>query len=296
MNSRRTSNPNMITPPLVKDQMLPTGHWYHYGLFFKVSEVEWIQGMVDSTLLPRDFGHTEHLWNNIPPYYRWTDENQLVGGGQLQQFLSVFGFELDTGPGVHRVVAARLRHGLVTDPLAAETRAELRLRVRAGHRGHPLPLAVLRARALLRDPGHERVPGGRDPEDVEVPRHVTGGSNLMLLPDDSDFYQSTGNWGGPHPTVDTPGTPVCYTNVTLTKALGVTPPEGVGRGVMSVTTPKADVGSDLEITCGCRLLHPADAYQEVTPLKGGIPVRRGCPTGSRCGSSPPSRRSPCNSR
>ena len=86
----------MITPPLVDDGLLPTGRWYHYGLFFKISEVEWIQGMVDSTLLPRDFGHTEHLWDNVPPYYRWTDENSLVGDGFLKQFLSVFGFELDT--------------------------------------------------------------------------------------------------------------------------------------------------------------------------------------------------------
>ena len=30
----------------------------------------------------------------------------------------------------------------------------------------------------------------------------------MLLPNDSDFYTGTGNWGGAHPTVDGPGTPV----------------------------------------------------------------------------------------
>ena len=40
----------------------------------------------------------------------------------------------------------------------------------------------------------------------------------MLLPDDSDFYQGTGNWGGAHPDFDGPGTPLAYDKVLLAKS------------------------------------------------------------------------------
>jgi hypothetical protein len=270
------THPNMTQPPIVEDRLLPPGRWYHYGLFFKVSEVEWIQGMVDSTLLPRDFGHDQHLWNSLPPYYRWTDENSLVGAGFLRQFLNVFAFELDTT----REYIESWQH--VYDADWSPIRLLRKLGQNFGYE-YEQGIGDIRYRSLFSEIGSlYETRGTQECLEGVIQRmskyhcNVIGGTNLMLLPNDSDFYTGTGNWGGSHPTIDGPGLPVNYINVTVAKATGITPPEGVGRGVMSVTTPKVNVGDDLAISCGANYIHPeGQPWTEVTPLEGGIPVEEG---------------------
>ena len=273
-------HPTMIAPPIVEDSMLPPGRWYHYGLFFKISPVEWIQGMVDSALLPRNFHHAEHLWDNIPPYYRWTDENQLIGKGHLQQFLSVFGFELDTC----REFVESWQH--VYDADFSPIRLLRKLGQNFGLE-YEQGVGDIRFRSLFSELGRfYEIRGTQTCLEGVIRRMskyhttVTAGSNLMLLPDDSDFYQGIGNWGGAHPDFDAPGSPVAYTNVTVTKSTQA-PPDGGGRGSLMVTTPKAMVGSDLAIACGANYVYepwPGTTdwhYREVLPVNGGIPVNDG---------------------
>ena len=74
---------------------LTSGRYYYYSLFFRIN-FQWIRSMTAATLLPRDHRHGEHLWDTLPPYYRWIDDQQRDGDGDLKRFLRVFGFELDT--------------------------------------------------------------------------------------------------------------------------------------------------------------------------------------------------------
>jgi hypothetical protein len=272
------THPNMITPPIVTDVGLPTGRWYHYGLFFKVSQVEWIQGMLDSTLLPRDFGHDQHLWNNIPPYYRWTDENQLVGQGDLQRFLNVFGFELDTA----REYVEQWQHVYDVDW------SPIRLLRKLGDNfGYPYEQGVgdIRYRSLFAELGHlyeirgtqvclERVVSRMSKYGCEV----TSGGNSMILPDDSDFYTSTGNWGVVLDTTDAPGSGyLAKEAVTLaTNTLAVQPPPpGIGRRSMRITSTKATATTDIGIACGNSYVPTGSTWKTVTPVTGGIPVETG---------------------
>lgn len=271
------THPNMITPPIVEDRMLPPGYWYHYGLFFKVSPVEWIQGMVDSTLLPRDFHHDEILWNLIPPYYRWTDENSLVGAGFLRQFLNVFAFELDTA----REYVESWQH--VYDADWSPIRLLRKLGQNFGYE-YEQGIGDIRYRSLFSEIGRfYAIRGTRACLEGVIERmskyhcSVTGGSNLMLLPNDSDFYTATGNWGVVLDSTDAPGSGYLgKAAVTMvTAALSeMAPPSGIGRRVMKITTPKANATADIGIACGNSYVPTADVgvFKEVTPIEGGIPV------------------------
>lgn len=273
------THPNMIEPPVVTDVGLPTGRWYHYGLFFKVSEVDWIQGMLDSTLLPRDFHHDQHLWDNIPPYYRWTDENSLVGDGYLQQFLNVFGFELDTCR--EYVEAWQHTYDVDWSPIRL-------LRKLGDNFGYPYEQGVgdIRYRSLFSDIGHlYEIRGTQLCLETVVERmskygcDVTAGGNVMILPDDSDFYTGTGNWGAVTPgTPGLPGTgglaaPVVQlsTNTLTTQP----PPTGIGRRSMRITTLKAQATSKLRVCCGFSDIPVGSTWRSVPASEAGIPVDSG---------------------
>lgn len=276
-------NPVLIIPPIVTDSGLPTGRWYHYGLFFKVSEVEWIQGMLDSTLLPRDFHHDQHLWDNIPPYYRWTDENTLIGQGYLRQFLNVFGFELDQA----REFIESWQHVYDVDW------SPIRLLRKLGDNfGYPYEQGIgdTRYRSLFCDLGFLYGIRGTQRGLEKVIRDMskylcdtTAGANVMILPDDSDFYTGIGNWGVVLDATDAPGSGyLAKEKVTLTTNLLTTqpPPIGIGRRSMRITTAKADATADIGLVVGNGYvqdwpgptvpLNPS--WKTVLPTAGGIPV------------------------
>ena len=87
---------------------------------------------------------------------------------------------------------------------------------------------------------------------------ITSSANIMLMPDDSDFFEGTGNWAGVHP--DTPLTtitpaispaPLTPDKVRLESGTQVVrPPDNSGRGVMRMWTSKADATAGVLITCG----------------------------------------------
>ena len=205
INYDEDGNPILALPPIFTDIGLPSGRWYHYGLFFKVSQVEWIQGMLDSCLLPRDFHHADHLWDNLPPYYRWTDENSMVGNGYLKQFLNVFGFELDTT----REFVESWQH--VYDVDWSPIRLLRKLGPNFGY-DYEQGIGDIRYRSLFSEIGHlydirgtQKCLEGVVRKMSKFECDVTAGGNVMLLPDDSDFYTGTGNWGVVLDATDAPG-------------------------------------------------------------------------------------------
>ena len=171
-------------------------------MFFKVSPVEWVRGMVDSCLLPNNWQHSEHLWDNVPPYYRWVDGQSSHQEGRLQQFLKVFGFELDQA----REFVESWQHLYDIDwspiRLLRKLGPNFGLEYESG-------LGDIRYRSMLtnigwpvqdqdaaRSPALELLVANMSKYQDTV---VTAGESLMLTPDDSDFYGGLGSWAGLHP-------------------------------------------------------------------------------------------------
>jgi hypothetical protein len=236
--------------------------------------------MLDSVLLPRDFAHEEHLWNGVPPYYRWTDENTLVGRGYLRQFLNVFAFELDTCR--EFVESWQNVYNVDFSPIRL-------LRKLGDNFGYPYEQGIgdIRYRSLFADLGHlYEIRGtqvGLETVIQDMSKYgcdVTGGTNLMIIPDDSDFSTGIGNWGVVLDSTDAPGSGYLPKEaITLAPAAlsSQTPPVGIGRRALSITTSAANAAADIGIACGDSYVSAPPLYntwKEVTPIRGGIPVDR----------------------
>jgi hypothetical protein len=273
-------NPNPalpdIPPPVVLDRPLPTGYWYYYALFFRVTTTQWIKSMFDSTLLPRDFHHAEHLWNAVPPYYQWTDDNYQADGGFLRQFLSVFGFELDTWR--EYIESWQYLYNIDRSPIRL-------LRHLGNNFGFPYEQGVgdIRYRSFLTRVGHLLETQGTYPGLKGVVEQMskyacslTFGANMMLLPDDSDMYMGTGHWvdGGGIPFIETidPSAIIDYGVSFSRNSLKVTVPP-LGRGSMRVVSVKDPASPSMLITCGMGT--DDSTGNEVIPLYAGIPVQSG---------------------
>lgn len=269
---------------------LTPGNWYYYSLFFKINERDWVRSMTAATLLPRNFQHAEKMWDLIPPYYRWIDDSYdfKVSEGPLRRFVSVFGFEMD----LTREYVESWQQVYHSD------RSPMRLLRRVGDNlGQPYEEALgdIRFRSFLSRIGSlYAIRGTRRclEEVVEAASKwdcsTSDSPNLMLLPDDSDFYgyginasegDGTGSWGSIHPDtpldpITTPATNVniappdkvdLYANPSGTVAL----PDNSGRGSMRMTTPQDEETLPVIITCGCAI---TTMGREVIPLTNGIPI------------------------
>ena len=209
-----------IVPPILQDGSLPGGRWYHYALFFKATPKEWVRGMVDSCLLPRDLLHSTYLWENVPPYYRWVDSQSAQQTGFLQQFLNVFGFELDN----EREFIESWQHLYDIDW------SPIRLLRQLGPNfgiAYESGLGDIRFRSMMTNIGYLYKTRGTTPSlELLVANmskyqcSVSTGVSLMLQPDDSDFYQSTGSWAGIHPDTADDVVPPPPSSVRLTGAAG----------------------------------------------------------------------------
>ena len=140
---------------------LPNGRWYYYGLFFR-SGLKWHRYMVTSTLLPRNRLHAEYLWNSLPPYYQYLDD-QMRGGtgdGDLRKFLNLIGFDLD----LTREYVESLLDLYHTDfcpvPLLRRLGGQLRSALRVRSRRHSIPGFDLQDRLPLPVPRDRSRPGG----------------------------------------------------------------------------------------------------------------------------------------
>lgn len=178
---------------IVDDTGLQSGRWYYYTLFFQIN-AEWSPVMLAETLVPREFGHQDHLWNNIPPYYRYVDGRFRPDGGYLQQFLRIFGFELD----LTREYAESWQDVYHTDfspmPLLRRVGEQLGLNFEQGlgeirYRGMVGQLSQLYSMRGT-STGLEQLIGASS----QYENTISVGRNLMLLPDDSEFATGAGNW------------------------------------------------------------------------------------------------------
>jgi hypothetical protein len=285
--------------PIVYDQPLPSGHWYYYSLFFRTNPIDWIVGMSDGCVLPKDYQHREHLWEAVPPYYQWVDDNYRIGAGHLRQFLTVFGFALDN--------TREFVEGLLELHQIDETPMEL-LKGLGANYGLPYESGIgdIRYRGLVANaPRAQHTRGtavGLQQVIEAVSKYqteITGSETLMLFPDDSDFFRSTGNWGGAHPDTIAPvlAQEPTLTSLTWDKIFigRVNKPAQVGRGVMRVYTAKADETASLLIAVGDSriradpdtVLGSADdtvpaatsEYRDAIPLSAGISITAGRPYG-----------------
>ena len=211
-------------------------------------------------LLPRNHHHAEHLWDALPPYYRWADEQEAHGSpGHLQRFLAVFGYDLD----LTREMVESWQNMYQTDftPMA--------LLRRIGETfGIPYESTIgdIRYRALIAKIGFLYIGRGTT---GTLRRYIAAASkcdcdvvtspNIMLLPDDSDFFAGTGNWAGLHTgtTISGSGIPVVGSRLTpdkirLDHGIRSRPavPASAGRGSMHVWSSKADATTSFIITCG----------------------------------------------
>ena len=272
------SDTELISPdlqaPIIEDRPLEGGHWYYYGLFFRVSQVEWIRAMYDCVLLADDHDHQEHLWNSLPPYYQWSDDRFKVGEfGFLRQFLNVFGYELDQTR--EYVEAWQHCYDIDNSPIKL-------LRHLGENFDIPYEQGIgdIRYRSLLTRIGFLYDTRGTAPALEAVIQQMskyecdlTSGNNLMLQPDDSDFYAGTGNWTGLHPSTSLGVTVLTPDKVLLAPDATVAPQLGMGRGTMMVRTLKADATTNMAIACGDGRRYPGPT--EITPLYSGIAVRPG---------------------
>lgn len=297
----------LLPPPIVYDRFPPTeivdsqgnrkpgivpnGHWYYYTLFFRINTIDWIIGMQEEVLLPRDFRHREHMWNVVPPYYQWVDDNITVDAGYLRKFLDVFGFEQDY---TREFVESYLN-------LYWIDRTPMSLLHGVGHNfGTPYEAGIgdIRYRALVaygpRSAGTRGTPRGLLGLVESVSKYecdITSSRNRLMEPDDSDFYLSIGSWGSSvwamGPVNDPDHLTIYYTNEPFTAA---PPPAGIGRGSMAVLTNKAKETAGFTISCGDsvqRELTPPTAndalpgvpagapYHNYTPAESALPVQEG---------------------
>lgn len=182
-------NPLTIT---IEDSVLQPGRWYYYTLFFHTTV--WEAVMYTEALTPRDFGHTDHLWDGVPEYYRWVDSRFRGDQGHLHQYLKMFGFELDLTR--EYVESWQNVYHFDDSPWPLLYQVGLNLGV-----GRDDGLGEIRTRSLISQINTLYDQRGTTAGIVGLVQAaskyettVTSGRNLLLLPDDSEFTTGHGNW------------------------------------------------------------------------------------------------------
>ena len=262
---------------------LPPGRWYYYALFFKIGK-DWVRSAIHSCLLPRNHHHSDHLWYNLPPYYRWLDDQQRGGAndGDLKRWLSIFGFDLDHT----REYVESVLHLYQTDFTPAAL-----LRRLGDNFGVPYEPGIgdVCYRALVSRIGFlyrgRGTVGGLRSLIAAVSKcdcDVTMAGNVLLLPDDSQFVDGTGNWAGIHPDTvipphaTIPVDPLPPGRIWLTHGtFGYSFGPSDGDGMMHVWTLPADATGEMLITCGDGIAYDMVPPRELFPLFTATPVDPG---------------------
>ena len=282
-----------IRGPVVLDRPLPGGRWYYYTVFFRTTPLDWVVGMQMGSPLPKRYGHQDHLWNHIPPWYQYTDDNLREGDGFLRQMLNIYGYELD----LTREYVEQWQQLYHTDF------TPIRLLIPLGENfglQYQSGLGDIRYRGLIANitptylkrgtvAGLEAVIEAASQYECEI----TFGDNIMLLPDDSEFVSGTGNWVAMHSALPPDDLPAIPTNnfdqTTFRTSTTVGPPAHGGRGVMEVLPAKPEAGTgealpQFMFCCGCGYQEvpkpPGEVHtqevippREVIPLYAGVAVR-----------------------
>jgi len=184
---------------IVLDRPLTGGNIYYYGLMIRngliADDTQWSVATHARGILPRDYQMTQLLYGALPEFYRYVDHGNAIDGerGQLQRFLSIFGYGLDysytlldCGP-LSAYDADRSPFlGLYLNMVGFDDEPAM------GPRRNSLARVIndvisLRGSIL----GLEILIEACTNWECDV---VAGTDNLLLTPDDADFANGTGFW------------------------------------------------------------------------------------------------------
>lgn len=181
----------------IHDNNLQQGRWYYYTFFVKTGPKSWVPLVSESALVPIDYGHTKVLWDSLPSMYKVFDAevNTSDDMSDLRRMFDVLGWQMD----YQRTMAETLTQlwsadlspsqvftrigtdnfGLDYSPSLGEAR----------FRGLTAKASMLhRMRGTAE--GLRQFIASATGFDVSV----SGGSNLLLVNDDSEFIDGVGHW------------------------------------------------------------------------------------------------------
>ncbi len=148
----------------VEHNEVPTGQWAYYSMFLHwnqggtgVSAVNWYERVAYlQELVPYDYGSEEHIWSRIPSHHRVNDNSgrnldpQGLGRGQLERYLSTFGFELNR---TRTLFDSVMQH---YDPNVTESQSLTLLADMFGLEITPDDIGISRIRQIIQDIGYYR--------------------------------------------------------------------------------------------------------------------------------------------
>lgn len=148
----------------VEHQDVPSGQWTYYSMFLHwnqggvgVNAVNWYERVAYlQELVPYDYGSEDQIWSRIPSHHRVNDtvgrnnDPQGLQRGQLQRYLSTFGFELNR---TRTLFDSVMRH---YDPNVAEAQSLTLLSTMFGLEITPDDIGISRIRQIIQDIGYYR--------------------------------------------------------------------------------------------------------------------------------------------
>lgn len=192
----------------VYDRNLPSGRWYYYTIFYYLKGTDsapaWRNGGSVDALTPVYHKHGEKLYELIPPYYRYKDQEFAPGtgrAGDLERFTRVIGMELDYTKTVADGIERLYDVDYVND--------DLLVYLGEGNFGIPREggLGDIRYRSLIAAIGrlYDERGSARGLEEMTLAAtkyrcKVLEGINLMNLTDDAEFASGIGAWSDPYAT------------------------------------------------------------------------------------------------
>lgn len=241
----------------VLDQPVTGGRWYYYTLFIKAVDPAhltlpgtWLVGATINVLVPKNYGHADTLFNNIPPFYAALDDRQAADGrnGPLRKFSRIVGYDADYNrtllDGVLNVYDPDLAPLMFTQ-LVGQNLGQPPEQALGGARYRSLVGRIweLEASRGTTQGLQEFIYAATNYRTI-----VHTGINELLSPDDAEFITDIGHWvtyANPHyvdmtdvvPAPDThPPAGLDLSRVVLRKYSGVdlVAPSGFGQGVLEI--------------------------------------------------------------
>ena len=188
----------------IYDRSLPSGRWYYYTLFFFVRNTspdyqEWVATKKMDALTPINYRHTELLYDMMPPYYRYKDQEFTAGTEQqgiLESFLNIIGFELDytktLAEGVENIYNIDYVHDDLLDALGVMNFGVAKEASLGDSRYRAI---VATANDLYDRRGSSYGTQKLISAASKYRTKALEGINILNLTDDAEFAVGTGSWG-----------------------------------------------------------------------------------------------------
>lgn len=190
-----TRGDNDVPGSFVDTNLVP-GHWYYYTLMFRVG-TRWYPVQKTQSVIPINYDHGQHMFDELPPYYQELDAQQWGGTSNsiLERFFDTIGYDLD--------LTRTLAEGL--DKLYDPDSAPLPLYEAMGRQNFGFEpndalggiryRSIVAASRLITDQrGTLAGLAGYLEAATQYETFAANGANLLLLGDDASFKTGTGNW------------------------------------------------------------------------------------------------------